>query len=75
MLDAQQMALASYRGAATMSVIHVPPTGLHPDDYHIPMQEWLTNFTLEAGGQTFQPYDPDLTLRLADSVRGQYPGV
>ena len=75
MLDAQQMSLASYRGAATLSAIHVPPTGLHPNDYHAPLQEWLTNFTIEAGGQTFQPYDPDLTLRIADAVRGQYEGV
>ena len=76
MLDAQQMALACCRGATTFSSILVPPTGLHPDDYHIPMQEWLTNFELDLGnGESIKPYDPDLTLRLADSVRGQYQGV
>ena len=75
MLDARAFSLASYRGAATLSAIQVPPTGLHPNDYHIPLQEWLTNFTIEAGGQTFTPYDPSIPLQIADSVRGQYDGV
>ena len=75
MLDAQAMSLASYRGAATLSAIQIPPTGLHPDDYHSPMQDWLTTYTIEAGGRTFQPYDPDLTLRIADTVRRQFEGV
>ncbi len=72
MLDAQQLSLASYRGAATLSAIAIPPTGTHPDDYHIPMETWLRNYTLEAGGRTIRPYDPDLTLRIADSVRSQF---
>ena len=39
MLDARAMSMASYRGAATLSAISIPPTGTHPDDYHVPMQE------------------------------------
>ena len=75
MLDAQGMSLASYRGAATFSAIQVPPTGLHPDDYHEPMQDWLETYTLEAGGKTFQPYDPEITLRIAQTVSRQFDGV
>lgn len=75
MLDARAMSMASYRGAATMSAIAIPPTGTHPDDYHIPLQDWLTDFTLEAGGETFQPYDPNLTLQIAEMIRGQFEGV
>ena len=75
MLDAQAMSLASYRGAATFSAIQVPPTGLHPDDYHEPMQDWLEAYTIEAGGKTFQPYDPEVTLRIAETVRRQFDGV
>lgn len=75
MLDAQAISLASYRGAATLSAIQVPPTGLHPDDYHSPMQDWLSTYTLKAGGRTFQPYDPDLTLRIAESLRRQFEGI
>ncbi len=33
MLDARAMSMASYRGAATLSAISVPPTGTHPRDY------------------------------------------
>ena len=75
MLDAQGMSLASYRGAATFSAIQVPPTGLHPDDYHEPMQDWLEAYTFEAGGKTFQPYDPEITLRIAQTVSRQFDGV
>ena len=75
MLDAQGMSLASYRGAATFSAIQVPPTGLHPDDYHEPMQDWLEAYTIEAGGKSFQPYDPEITLRIAETVRRQFDGV
>ncbi|HKJ86028.1 MAG TPA: ABC transporter substrate-binding protein, partial [Spirochaetia bacterium] len=72
MLDAQALSLASYRGAATMSAIAIPPTGTHPDDYHGPLQDWLTDYTLDVGGRTIQPYDPDLTLRIAEAVRPQF---
>ena len=75
MLDAQAMSLASYRGAATFSALQVPPTGLHPDDYHEPMQDWQMAYTIEAGGKTFQPYDPEITLRIAETVRRQFDGV
>ena len=33
MLDPVEISMASYRGAATMSAIAIPPTGTHTDDY------------------------------------------
>ena len=39
------------------------------------MQDWLEAFTIEAGGKTFQPYDPEITLRIAETVRRQFDGV
>ncbi|MCC5957715.1 MAG: ABC transporter substrate-binding protein [Rhodobacteraceae bacterium] len=72
MLDGRAMSMASYRGAATMSAIAIPPTGTHPTDYHIPMNEWLTEFELDTGTSVIRPYDPDLTLGIADMVRPQY---
>ena len=33
-IDIAQVALASYKGAATISAIHVPPTGMYPQYYH-----------------------------------------
>ncbi len=72
MLDARAISMASYRGAATLSAINVPPTGTHPQDYHGPMQEWLTNFELDTGSRTITPYDPDIGLQIAEMVRPQY---
>jgi len=76
MLDARQIAIASYRGAATLSAIAVPPTGTHPSDYHGPMQEWLTNYELDLGnGETTQPYDPEIGSQIAQMVSGQFEDV
>jgi peptide/nickel transport system substrate-binding protein len=68
-IDMVQVSLASYRGAATISAIHLPPTGMYPKLYFDPMQEWLKNFTLDIDGEKFAPYDPDVAIRIADQVR------
>ena len=48
-IDIVRVAMASYRGAATISAIHVPPTGLYPKYYFDPLQEgWLKDFTHES---------------------------
>lgn len=73
MLDARQISMASYRGAATMSAIAIPPTGTHPSDYHGPMQDWLQSFELDLGnGETVQPYDPTVGAQIAEMVRPQF---
>ncbi|TCT32991.1 ABC transporter substrate-binding protein [Martelella mediterranea] len=72
MIDARTMSLASYRGAATLSAISVPPTGTHPKDYHVPMQEELINFELDTGERVIHPYDPDIGLQIAEMVRPQF---
>jgi peptide/nickel transport system substrate-binding protein len=72
MLDARAMSMASYRGAATLSAISIPPTGTHPDDYHIPMQEELINFELDTGEGVIQPYNPNIGLEIAEMVRGEF---
>jgi peptide/nickel transport system substrate-binding protein len=72
MLDARGMSMASYRGAATLSAISIPPTGTHPDDYHIPMQEELINFELDTGESVIQPYNPDIGLEIAEMVRAEF---
>ena len=72
MLDARGMSMASYRGAATLSAISIPPTGTHPDDYHIPMQEELINFELDTGESVIKPYNPDIGLEIAEMVRPEF---
>jgi len=73
MIDPMQLSMASYRGAATLSAIAMPPTGTHTDDYFEPMQEWLIDYQLDLGnGSTIQPYDPTVGQRIADAVRPQF---
>ncbi|MGL1921745.1 MAG: ABC transporter substrate-binding protein [Hyphomicrobiales bacterium] len=69
MLDIKQISMASYRGAATLSAIGIPPTGTHPLDYHSKLQGYLTDYTLDTGKSVINPYDPNITLQLADMVR------
>jgi peptide/nickel transport system substrate-binding protein len=68
-IDIAQVALASYRGAATISAIHVPPTGMYPQFYHAPLEPWLNDFTIQVGGQDYKPYDPTAAQRIADMAR------
>jgi len=73
MLDARQISMASYRGAATLSAIAIPPTGTHPQDYHAPMQDWLQSYEIDLGnGETIQPYDPNIGSQVAEMVRPQF---
>lgn len=68
-IDIAQVALASYKGAATISAIHVPPTGMYPTYYHTPLEPWLNDFTIQVGGQDYKPYDPTAAQRIADLAR------
>lgn len=54
----------------TLSPVHVPHLGPYPADYIVPMQEWLTSFTIDVGdGETFAPYDPTAGRRVAENAR------
>ncbi|MCC6454669.1 MAG: ABC transporter substrate-binding protein [Caldilineaceae bacterium] len=68
-IDIVRVAMASYRGAATISAIHVPPTGLYPQYYFEPLQDWLADFSIEIDGQPYLPYDPTASTRIADAAR------
>ncbi len=68
-IDIVQVAMASYKGAATISAIHVPPTGMYPQYYFDPLEAWLNDFTIKVGGQDYKPYDPTAATRIADEAR------
>ena len=53
-IDIVRVAMASYRGAATISAIHVPPTGMYPKYYFDPLEQWLKDFTIDVGGTPIQ---------------------
>ncbi len=69
LIDIKAVSMASYRGAATVSAIAIPPTGTHPDDYHLPMQEWLSNFEIDTGKHKFKPYDAKIGEEIAAMLR------
>jgi peptide/nickel transport system substrate-binding protein len=69
LIDIKTVSMASYRGAATISAIGVPPTGTHPDYYHVPMESWLTNFEIDTGKSKIKPYDPTVGKQIADMLR------
>jgi len=69
LIDIKAVSMASYRGAATISAIAIPPTGTHPSVYHGPMQDWLKAFELDTGKRKFKPYDANIGKEIADSLR------
>ncbi len=68
-IDIKAVSMASYRGAATISAIGVPPTGTHPDYYHKPMEPWLKAFELDTGKRKIKPYDATIGKQIAESLR------
>jgi peptide/nickel transport system substrate-binding protein len=71
-LDIRAVAMAAYRGAATISALGVPPTGSAPDDYFRPMEAWLREFELDTGKARIKPYDPGASAQLANMLRTTY---
>jgi peptide/nickel transport system substrate-binding protein len=69
LIDIKAVAMASYRGAATISAIGVPPTGVYPKTYDRPMEAWLQGFELDTGKQTIKPYDPTAGSQIAAMLR------
>lgn len=69
MVDVKGVMMAAYRGAATISAIAVPPTGVHPEAYHKPMEEWVKNYELDTGKSKIKPYDPGVGKQLTDMLR------
>jgi peptide/nickel transport system substrate-binding protein len=69
LIDMKQVSMASYRGAATISAIGVPPTGTYPDYYHVPLESWLKDFELDTGKRKIKPYDPSVGKGIAEMLR------
>ena len=59
LIDIKAVSMASYRGAATISAIGVPPTGSAPDVYHAPLESWLQDFEIDTGKQQDQALRSD----------------
>ncbi|MFW5849244.1 MAG: ABC transporter substrate-binding protein [Spirochaetota bacterium] len=71
-IDIQEYMAQAVDGQATLSPVHIPSLGAYPEAYIEPMQEWLSEFTLDLGnGETFRPYDPDAPQRIVEYARGR----
>jgi peptide/nickel transport system substrate-binding protein len=69
LIDIKAVSMASYRGAATISAIAVPPTGSAPEVYHAPLESWLQAFEIDTGKRKVKPYDPTVGKQIADMLR------
>jgi len=69
LIDIKAVSMAAYRGAATISAIGIPPTGSHPEAYHVPLESWLMDFELDTGKRRIKPYDPTIGKQIADMLR------
>ena len=69
LIDIKAVSMASYRGAATISAIAIPPTGTHTESYHAPMEAWLKDFELDTGKRKIKPYNPNVGKEIADMLR------
>jgi peptide/nickel transport system substrate-binding protein len=69
-IDIVEYTSIAVNSTGTLSAVHLPHLGPYPELYIGPMQEWLSAFTLDVGdGETFAPYDPTASQRVADYAR------
>ncbi len=69
-IDIVEYTSIAVNSTGTLSPVHIPHLGPYPELYIGPMQEWLTEFTIDVGdGETFAPYDPTASQRVADYAR------
>jgi peptide/nickel transport system substrate-binding protein len=71
-IDIVEYTSIAVNSTGTLSPVHIPHLGPYPELYIGPMQEWLSAFTIDVGdGETFAPYDPTASQRVADFARSQ----
>ncbi len=72
-LDITKVALASYKGAVTLSPLHYPPTGTSKKYYFDPMQGFLKDLSIDTGtNKAYKPYDTTIAAKIGDMVRPQF---
>jgi peptide/nickel transport system substrate-binding protein len=68
-LNLPEMIMTAYNGATALAAAYVPATLPFYDWFYEPMQDWLIDFTIEVGGQPYNPYDANVPFLLADQAR------
>jgi len=71
-IDYVQYAATAFAGSVTMSPLHIPHLGSYPNDYIVPMQNWLKALTIDVGGgEQFAVYDPDMQAKVVAYAKGR----
>ncbi|NLD71381.1 MAG: ABC transporter substrate-binding protein [Chloroflexi bacterium] len=71
-LDIVELQTEYIGGVTRVTAIPVPATDLHMAIYHVPLEPWLQELTIDLGnGETFQPYDPTVPQQIAEWAREQ----
>lgn len=71
-LDIVELQTEYIGGVTRVTPIPVPATDLHMGIYHVPLEPWLQELTIDiGGGETFQPFDPTVPQRIAEWAREQ----
>ena len=69
-MDIVEVSAVAFDGITELSAVHLAAPTLIEQHFHIPMVEWLKDFTLYIGdGEYFHPFDPYAPFRLAEYVR------
>lgn len=59
-------------GVTRITPLPLPATSLLMELYHTPLEPWLKELTLDlGGGESYQPYDPDVPKKVAAWAREQ----
>jgi peptide/nickel transport system substrate-binding protein len=64
--DMVSVTLATFDGMLRVSPLAVPPIEILQQAYHLPMEEWLEEFTLADG---YRPFDSDYAVKIADALK------
>jgi peptide/nickel transport system substrate-binding protein len=71
-IDIVEYTAIAVDSSGTLSPVHIPHLGPYPEDYIGPMQQWLSEFTIDVGdGETFAPYDAEAPQRVAALARSR----
>jgi len=70
-LDAQELAMTAYNGAASFSPAYIPAILPHYDWYYDDLLPWLKDYTIEVDGEEHKVFNANLPFEMAEAVSQQ----
>jgi peptide/nickel transport system substrate-binding protein len=68
-LDAKELAMTAYNGAAAFSVAYIPALLPYYETYYERLEPWLLDYTIEIDGVKHKIYDPTLPFEMAKAAK------